>query len=88
MSDEIEMRRKRAGYRANHRGTKEMDWFLGRYADAKLAYMGPDELLQFERFIAISDPELHRWIVSPQLCANSEFSGLVMEIRDFHKFNE
>ena len=34
---DLEIRRRRAAYRAHHRGTKEMDWLVGRYADAHLA---------------------------------------------------
>ena len=34
MPDDLEMRRRRAAYRASHRGTKEMDIILGRYAEA------------------------------------------------------
>ena len=30
--DGLEIRRKRAFYRAHHRGTKELDLILGRYA--------------------------------------------------------
>lgn len=88
MSDDLEVRRKRAVFRANHRGTKEMDWLLGRYADARLGAMDPDELLEFERFISISDPELHEWIVTPEMCANSEFADLLERIRTFHKFGD
>ena len=39
MTDDLEMRRRRAAYRARHRGTKEMDSLLGRFADAQLAAM-------------------------------------------------
>ncbi|MCB1512346.1 MAG: succinate dehydrogenase assembly factor 2 [Hyphomicrobiaceae bacterium] len=84
MSNPLEIRRRRAAYRAHHRGTKEMDWLLGKYADAELAGMDEAALVQFERFLAIADPELHRWIVSPELCADSEFAGLLGQIRSFH----
>ena len=34
MTDDVERRRRRAVYRACHRGTKEMDWILGRFRAA------------------------------------------------------
>ena len=37
MTDDAETRRRRAVYRACHRGTKEMDWILGRFAERSLA---------------------------------------------------
>ena len=39
MTDDAETRRRRAAYRACHRGTKEMDWILGRFAEAALPAM-------------------------------------------------
>ena len=39
MTDDIEIRRRRAAYRACHRGTKEMDLILGRFAVARLPDM-------------------------------------------------
>ncbi len=84
MTADLEIRRRRAAYRAHHRGTKEMDWLLGKYADAELATMDEPALVQFERFLSIADPELHRWIVSPEQCVDSEFAGLLGKIRSFH----
>ncbi len=56
MPDDLEMRRRRAAYRASHRGTKEMDIMLGRYAEARLPGMQDDELDAFERLLALPDP--------------------------------
>jgi antitoxin CptB len=82
--DDLDTRRRRAAYRAGHRGTKEMDWLLGRYADAKLPDMDGERLDQFERFLALPDPELHRWIVNPQTIEGREFADLVSAVRRFH----
>ncbi len=61
MTDDLEICRRRAAYRASHRGTKEMDFILGRYAEAHLAGMSPDEMGDFERFLTIPDPVLTDW---------------------------
>jgi antitoxin CptB len=84
MSEDLEVRRKRAGFRASHRGTKELDWLLGRYADVTLNGMSDAELVRFERLLAISDPELHSWILSPELCGDEQFFELLRSIRLFH----
>ena len=55
MSDQLDVRRRRAAFRASHRGTKEMDWMLGRYADAKLAAMIDPDLGLFEKLIQLPD---------------------------------
>ena len=40
MTEDLETRRKRLRYRCWHRGTKELDLLVGRFADAHLAFIG------------------------------------------------
>lgn len=85
MPDDLEMRRRRAGYRASHRGTKEMDIILGRYAEARLAGMQHDELSVFERLLALPDPLLTQWFSRGATAADAgEFAGLIDALRDHH----
>lgn len=79
-----ETRRRRAAYRANHRGTKEMDWLLGRYGEAHLAAMSDAELASFERLLALPDPDLQSWIMSGEPRAENELTDLVGRIRAYH----
>lgn len=79
------MRRRRAAYRASHRGTKEMDWLLGRYAMAKLPGLEGERLAELERLIDVPDPDLHRWILDPETLTRSEFAALILEMRRFHQ---
>ena len=46
MTDDVASRRRRAAFRASHRGTKEMDWLMGRFADARVADMLPQALAE------------------------------------------
>jgi antitoxin CptB len=84
MADDIDSRRRRAAYRATHRGTKEMDWVLGRYAEAELAAMPADALALFERLLALPDPDLCDMLLPPHTPAPAEFAGLVAAVRAFH----
>lgn len=84
MPDDVASRRRRANFRANHRGTKEMDWLVGRFADARLADMTPDDLVRFERLLLVPDPELHDMIVYPQIAPAREFAELIAQLRAFH----
>lgn len=81
---DLEPRRRRAAYRAAHRGTKEMDWLLGRYAEARLGTMTEGELAEFERLLALPDPELQGWLMTGRLHGENDLSGLVGRIRAFH----
>jgi antitoxin CptB len=84
MTDDVESRRRRAAFRATHRGTKEMDWLIGRFADARLEAMSPDQLAQFESFLVLPDPVLHDMILYPDITPAGSYSWLVAEMRAFH----
>ena len=58
----MDSRIKRALYRANHRGTKEMDLILGRFADAELPGFDGPALDAFEALLALPDPQIDRWV--------------------------
>jgi antitoxin CptB len=78
-----DIRRKRAYYRACHRGTKEMDLMLGRYADAALAGMTGDILSAFEALLALPDPMLDGLLKGAQTPPPA-LTALVADIRAFH----
>jgi antitoxin CptB len=65
--DRLEIRRKRALYRANHRGTKELDLILGRYAKERLRHMDEAELEAFEALLAMPDPVIDLQIWHPDV---------------------
>lgn len=88
MSGELDTRRKRALWRANHRGTKEMDWLLGKFAEARLLAMSEAELAAFERFMALPDPDLQAWLMAPEPPRDSEFRPLLDAVRVFHGMGE
>jgi antitoxin CptB len=84
MADDLEIRRRRAAYRACHRGTKEMDLVLGRYAAARLSAMSDGELGRFERFLAMPDPVLSDWFTHGAAVDDAEFATLVRDLRGYH----
>ena len=84
MSDDLEVRRRRALWRAGHRGTKELDLLVGRFAEARLATMSAEALARFEDFLAATEPELQMWLLGPAGGAAERFADMVAEIREFH----
>jgi antitoxin CptB len=58
-SDGLDDRRKRLLFRCWHRGTREMDLILGRFADAAIAELTDAELGQLEQLIEVPDPDLY-----------------------------
>jgi antitoxin CptB len=84
MTDDVESRRRRAAFRATHRGNKEMDWLIGRFARARLAAMSPEALTAFEKLLFIPDPTLYDMIMHPEVAPAGEHAGLIGELRAFH----
>ena len=84
MTDDAETRRRRAAYRATHRGTKEMDWVLGRFAERALADMAGARLAAFEELLELPDPLLHEMVMDGVPVADAGVAALIAEIRVFH----
>ena len=63
MSSDLGMRRRRALWRATHRGTKEMDFLLGRFAERVLDSMNASEIAVFERLIETPDPAIESCVL-------------------------
>jgi antitoxin CptB len=55
----LDDRRKRLLFRCWHRGTREMDLILGRFADKEIAALSDGELTELERLIEVPDPDLY-----------------------------
>jgi antitoxin CptB len=62
-SDGLDDRRKRLLFRCWHRGTREMDLILGRFADAEIVGLSDDELSDLERLIEVPDPDLYASLI-------------------------
>lgn len=61
-SAELDPRRRKALFRAWHRGMREMDLLLGQFADARLAAMSDAELDLFEKLLdGVADRDLLAW---------------------------
>jgi antitoxin CptB len=79
----LDDRRKRLLFRCWHRGTREMDLILGRFADAEIATLNEDELAQLEHLIEVPDPDLYAAISGNAALAPQYASSLFDRIKSF-----
>lgn len=79
----LDVRRRRACFRAWHRGTREMDLLLGRFADAYIARLSARDLAGFEALLSLPDPDLFAWITG-QEPAPHETRRILTAITDFY----
>jgi antitoxin CptB len=82
-SDGLDDRRKRLLFRCWHRGTREMDLILGRFADAEIAGLSDDELAQLELLIEVPDPDLYAAVSGNAQLAAEYAGGLFDRIKSF-----
>jgi antitoxin CptB len=82
-SEGLDERRKRLLFRCWHRGTREMDLILGRFADAEIANLSDDELAQLEYLMEVPDPDLYSALTGNVLAAPEYANGLFARIKSF-----
>jgi len=54
--------RRKLGFRAWNRGTKEADLVIGTFADQRIPEFTAEELRQFECLLEEDDPDIDDWI--------------------------
>jgi antitoxin CptB len=63
LTEPIDIRRKRLRFRSWHRGTREADLVLGRFADRYLPGFDTAQLDAYERLLEQEDPDLWDWLI-------------------------
>jgi antitoxin CptB len=81
---DLGMRRRRALWRATHRGSKEMDFLLGRFAEQALNRMNAAEIAVFERLIDTPDPAIESGVLEGYSLGDSALDELIDRLRRFH----
>jgi antitoxin CptB len=79
----LDDRRKRLLFRCWHRGTREMDLILGRFADAEIGSLADDELTELERLLEVPDPDLYAGLAGDKPLPPSYGGPLFDRIRMF-----
>ncbi len=82
--DGLDARRRKLKFRSWHRGMREMDLIMGRFADAFVDRMAPAELDAYERLMEVPDPELLGWITGQRPAPARHDTAMLRRLRDFH----
>ena len=87
-SDGLDDRRKRLLFRCWHRGTREMDLILGRFADAEIGTLSDEELSTLERLIEVPDPDLYAALTGDTQLPAEHATALFDRIKAFRVVDE
>jgi len=82
-SEGLDGRRRRLLFRCRHRGIREMDLVLGRFADAHLAALSDAELDELERWLEIPDQQIFAWVNGSEPTPPELDSALFKRLRTF-----
>ena len=87
-SEGLDQRRRKLLFRSWHRGTREMDLIMGRFADATIEQLAEEEIGELERLIEAPDPELLAWITGEADVPPNYDTALFRRLRDFSHSRE
>ena len=82
--EDFVIRRRRALYRATHRGSKELDFLLGRFAEQTIETMTDAEIRVLERLIETPDPDIAVSLFDGGSLGEPELDALMQRLRHFH----
>src|SRR6476620_9659253 len=84
-SDGLDLRRRKLLFRAWHRGMRETDLIMGRFADHALAGFTEPELTDFERLIDVLDRDLLAWVTGEEAVPPDYDTPLFRRMQEFHR---
>ena len=80
----LDERRRKLLFRSWHRGIREMDLVLGRFADAQIATLSDADLDEYEAWLEVPDQQIFSWVNGTQKAPAEIDSPLFRRLRDFH----
>ena len=79
---ELNPRRRRLVFRANHRGTHENDLLIGGFVLARIAAFTEGELDELEEILELPDVDLAEWLTGRQPIPPGQDTPMLRRIRD------
>ena len=83
-SDGLDPRRRRLLFRSWHRGIREADLIMGRFADTHIGDLNEAELDQYEHLLEAQEQDLLSWIVGQAEIPPDQDTPMFRRVRDFH----
>lgn len=87
-SADLDPRRRKILFRAWHRGMREMDLIMGRFADAEIGGLSEAELDEFERLIEVLDRDLLSWVTGEAQVPENYDSDVFRRLKAFHRHDK
>lgn len=80
----MEKRLKQMLFQSQHRGFAELDLLLGKFACAKLEYLSPALLDEYEALLDLQDWDVYAWLVGQAEPPAGAPLAIIQTIKDFN----
>ena len=80
----LDERRRRILFRSWHRGLREMDLIMGRFADAHIAGLSEAHLDVYEALIEVPDRDLFAWLTEAAPTPENYDTSVFRALKAFH----
>jgi antitoxin CptB len=83
-SDGLDARRRRLLFRSWHRGTREADLIMGRFADVHIAGFSDAEHDAYEHLLEALETDLLAWLTGASAVPAGHDTAMFRRLREFH----
>lgn len=83
----LEEKRKQLIFRSWHRGTREMDMIMGRFADAHMADFDEGEIRLYEELLQVPDPDIYEWVCRRSDVPANLRSDVTDKLLEYHAYD-
>lgn len=83
-SEGLDPRRRKVLFRSWHRGMRETDLLMGRFADAEIGTMTDAELDAFEELMEAPDRDLLAWLTGEREVERQHDTPVFRRLKAFH----
>lgn len=84
-SEGLDSRRRKLLFRSWHRGIREMDLIMGRFADFCIGELPDHDLDAYERLLQVPDHDLYAWVVGDGKAPPEYDTALFRKLCLFHR---
>jgi antitoxin CptB len=87
MAENLSDRRKKLLFRAWHRGTREADLLMGRFADSFVPICSDDDVDAFEILLSETDPDIYDWITGRLAIPHVQYTHIIRAMIAFYNMD-
>lgn len=86
--ESLKNKRKKLIFRSWHRGTREMDLIMGRFAENHIPEMEKKDLADYEELLSCPDPDIYNWVSGREEIPEEFQWSILLKLVDYFSFSK